>query len=125
MMVLGGTVKIIRIQLVKVRTTSSLWGFTLGKLGDQYTEEITVTYQPDDSSFQIMKNNTLADTTAVFLEFIFTPQIQTITRKPATSILTAIAKIGGLLALLRFSLLLQLWHEKLFVAHMNQSLYKK
>ena len=40
--------------------------------------------------------------------------------------LTAIAKIGGLFALLKFSVLLQLWHHSLFVKQMNKntSLFK-
>jgi hypothetical protein len=41
--------------------------------------------------------------------------------------LTAIAKIGGLFALLRFSVFLQLWHHSLFVKKINKpsSLTKK
>ena len=35
--------------------------------------------------------------------------------------LTAIAKIGGLFALLKFSVLLQLWHHSLFVKQMNKN----
>jgi hypothetical protein len=44
----------IRVQLSRVRTTDSIWGFSLlGSFGDQYKEEITVNYQYDDSALKI------------------------------------------------------------------------
>ncbi len=50
------------------------------------------------------------------------PQIVDIVREPSTSLLTAIAKIGGLFALLRFAVILNIWHESLFVKEMNKNL---
>ncbi len=57
--------------------------------------------------------------TSIFLHAFFSPQILDVRRQPSTSLLTAIAKIGGLFALLRFSILLNLWHQSLFDKKMN------
>jgi hypothetical protein len=40
-------------------------------------------------------------------------------RKPTGSVITALAKIGGLFALLRISFLLNWWHKFLFEKEMN------
>jgi hypothetical protein len=42
---------------------------------------------------------------------MFEPQMLDIVRQPSTSLLTAVAKIGGLFALLRFAVFLNLWHK--------------
>lgn len=57
--------------------------------------------------------------TSIVLQVMFSPQILDVRRQPSTSLLTAIAKIGGLFALLRFSILLNLWHQSLFDKKMN------
>ena len=54
--------------------------------------------------------------------FRFQPIYQVITRKPSTSIISAMSKIGGLLALLRFSVLLRFYHETLFHCKINKKL---
>ena len=109
----------IRVQLSRVRTTDSIWGFSLlGSFGDQYKEEITVNYQYDDSALKI---ETGGSTHSIFIQIMFSPEIQEINRQPSISLLTAIAKIGGLFALLKFSVLLQLWHQSLFVKKMNSN----
>jgi hypothetical protein len=56
------------------------------------------------------------------LVFRFQPVYQVITRKPATSLVSAFSKIGGLLAFLRFSMLLRYYHETLFHKKINKKL---
>lgn len=105
------------MQLTRVRTTDSIWGFSVfGSFGDEYREEITINYQYDDSSLRM---NTDGNKDSIFLQVMFSPQILDVKRQPSTSLLTAIAKIGGLFALLRFSVILNLWHHSLFVKKMN------
>ncbi len=50
---------------------------------------------------------------------MFEPQMLDVVRQPSTSLLTAVAKIGGLFALLRFAVFLNLWHRSLFTKEMN------
>jgi len=40
-----GTIKSIRYQLMRTQSTSGLWGFSLGGLGDQFTDEINLAWQ--------------------------------------------------------------------------------
>jgi hypothetical protein len=40
-----GTIKSIRYQLMRTQSTSGLWGFSLGGLGDQFTDEINLSWQ--------------------------------------------------------------------------------
>jgi hypothetical protein len=40
-----GTIKSIRYQLMRTQSTSGLWGFSLGSLGDQFTDEINLAWQ--------------------------------------------------------------------------------
>ena len=53
------------------------------------------------------------------VEILFSPLIQDIMREPESSIVSAIAKIGGLFALLRLSIFLNLWHQSLFESKMK------
>ena len=48
-----------------------------------------------------------------------------ILREPESSLVTAIAKIGGLFALLRVSIVLNFWHKSLFVSKMNSKSNQK
>ena len=52
-----GTQKIIRVQLTRVRTTHTIWGFNIGgNIGDQYEENISVNYQQDDTGMRLGKD---------------------------------------------------------------------
>ena len=48
-----------------------------------------------------------------------------ILREPESSLVAAIAKIGGLFAILRVSIVLNLWHKSLFESKMNSKLNQK
>lgn len=49
-----GTQKVIRVQLTRVRTTDTIWGFNIGgKIGDQYEENISINYQQDDTQLKM------------------------------------------------------------------------
>ena len=59
------------------------------------------------------------------VEILFSPLIQDIMREPESSIVSAIAKIGGLFALLRLSIFLNLWHQSLFESKMKAAEKRK
>ena len=59
------------------------------------------------------------------VEILFSPLIQDIMREPESSIVSAIAKIGGLFALLRLSIFLNLWHQSLFESKMKATEKRK
>ena len=49
-----GTQKVIRVQLTRVRTTHTIWGFNIGgNIGDQYEENISVNYPLDDTNMKL------------------------------------------------------------------------
>ena len=69
---------------------------------------------------QLTMGEDKADNT--LLVFRFQPVYLIITRKPKTSLISALSRIGGLLAFLRFSLLLKFYHEYLFHKKINKKL---
>ena len=109
-----GTMKSIRYQLMRTKSTSGLWGFSLGGVGDQYTDDISLAWKYDELSQKIYRSDGSPDSShAVYLQYEFSPLIEEVKRAPI-SIFTALSKIGGLLALFRFSAILSDIHSKRF-----------
>jgi hypothetical protein len=101
--------------LVRIRETSKVWGFELFELfgheyGNSYSEYYTVKSLYDSSP----TDRNYKPSSSVQFRFIFTDEIIEYTLEPEESIVTALAKIGGLFALLRVSIILNLWHQSLF-----------
>ena len=51
----AGIIKVIRPQIMRVRTTDTIWGFSIagGKLGDVYTETISINYLVDETRLKL------------------------------------------------------------------------
>ena len=116
-----GTMKSIRYQLMRTKSTSGLWGFSLGGVGDQYTADISLAWKYDEVS-QKMHRSDLSN--AVYLQYAFSPLIEEVKRAPI-SIFTALSKIGGLLALFQFSAILSDIHSKRFYKKINAKVLMK
>ncbi len=53
-MIAAGTLKLLRVQINRIRSIDNIWGFQMfGGLGDKYDEKIRVSYQADDTKIKI------------------------------------------------------------------------
>jgi hypothetical protein len=52
----------------------------------------------------------------------FSPMLMEVVRKPSTNVVSALAKIGGLMALFNVSIVLTIWHQSRFTKKMNAKL---
>lgn len=66
---------------------------------------------PNDKNFDYPTN--------LVLFFSLDPQFLDILREPEASLVVALAKIGCLFALLRVSIILNIWHQLLFESSMK------
>jgi hypothetical protein len=102
-------------QVTRTRFTSDLWGFDfIGIIGDKYEETFSVSY---DSESTVLNGDIIGPDITVVIKLM--PIYVDMKRKPQTSMISAFAKIGGLLAFFRLSVILNYIHQRLFMRMIN------
>jgi hypothetical protein len=107
---------IVMAQVTQTRFTSDLWGFDfMGIFGDRYEENFSVVYDSESTVYNSYDDPNYDITIVVKLEPIYVDM----KRKPQTSMISAFAKIGGLLAFFRLSVILNFFHQRSFMHMIN------